>query len=105
MFTMNFFHFSALPGAVVRPATWLIQGSVWHRLPGFSTWVEVVGIVSSLCPEVLTPQAISLRSVSSRRSRTRGSGAIPHDVPREQALILAVNHQRVLGHQTEIRVL
>ena len=105
MFTMNFFHFNALPGAVVRPATWLIQGPVWHRLPGFSTWVEVVGIVSSLCPEALTPQAISLRSVSSRRSRTRGSGAIPHDVPREQALSLAANHQRVLGRQAEVRVL
>jgi hypothetical protein len=29
----------------------------------------------------------------------------PHDVPHEQALILAANHQRVLGHQAEVRVL
>jgi hypothetical protein len=31
--------------------------------------------------------------------------AQPHYVPREQALILAVNQQRVLGPQTEVRVL
>ena len=29
----------------------------------------------------------------------------PHYVPREQALILAANHQRVLGRQAEVRVL
>jgi hypothetical protein len=31
--------------------------------------------------------------------------ATPHYVPREQALILAANHQRVLGRQAEVRVL
>ena len=31
--------------------------------------------------------------------------ATPHYVPREQALILASNHQRVLGRQAEVRVL
>ncbi|MCX5969741.1 MAG: hypothetical protein NTV57_19335 [Cyanobacteria bacterium] len=31
--------------------------------------------------------------------------AEPHYVPREQALILAANHQRVLGPQAEVRVL
>jgi hypothetical protein len=31
--------------------------------------------------------------------------AQPHYVPREQALILASNQQRVLGHQAEVRVL
>ena len=31
--------------------------------------------------------------------------AQPHDVPREQALILAANQQRVLGPQAEVRVL
>ena len=30
--------------------------------------------------------------------------ATPHYVPREQALILASNHQRVLGRQAEVRV-
>ncbi|MFM7733271.1 MAG: hypothetical protein ACKO6F_07415 [Cyanobium sp.] len=31
--------------------------------------------------------------------------AQPHYVPREQALILAANQQRVLGPQAEVRVL
>jgi len=31
--------------------------------------------------------------------------AEPHYVPREQALILAANQQRVLGPQAEVRVL
>ena len=29
----------------------------------------------------------------------------PHDVPREEALILAANQQRVLGAQARVRVL